>query len=225
VKDNQAKMSPLVAALEETEGEGRVGVSRRFGSKSFVFLEGEMATSYAVVESGRVKLVHTQPSGRETILEIVEEGGVLCSGAVWDGAAYCCSAMADADNTVVRIVPRTVVRRAVDGCPAIAGRLLDSTARRAMAMCKRVSEATSGKVEQRVAALLLRMAENLGMQTDEGIVVTTRLSRQDIADLCGTTVESSIRTMRRFEADGLLKTSAGSILIRDLDALEDLWRG
>ena len=63
------------------------------------------------------------------------------------------------------------------------------------------------------------------MQTDEGVVVTMRLSRQDIADLCGTTVESSIRTMRRFETDGLLKTSAGSILIRDLEALEDLWRG
>jgi CRP/FNR family transcriptional regulator len=215
----------LVAALEEAEGEGRVGVSRRFGNRSFVFLEGDEASSYAIVETGRVKLVHTQPSGRETILEIVEEGGVLCSGAVWSGGTYCCSAMAESDDTVVRIVPRGVVKHALSGCPAVAERLLDNTARRAMAMCKRVGEATSGKVEQRVAALLLRMAENLGMQTDEGVVVTTRLSRQDIADLCGTTVESAIRTMRKLESDGVLKTSAGSILIRDLDALDELWRG
>lgn len=215
----------LVAALEEAEGKGRTGVSRRFGNRSFVFLEGDEASSYTIVESGRVKLVHTQPSGRETILEIVEEGGVLCSGAVWSGGTYCCSALAESDNTVVRMIPRDVMKNALSGCPAVAERLLDDTARRAMAMCKRVCDATSGKVEQRVAALLLRMAENLGMQVDEGVVITRRLSRQDIADLCGTTVESAIRTMRKLEADDVLKTHAGSILIRDLDALEELWRG
>jgi CRP/FNR family transcriptional regulator len=225
VDDRASGRSHLVQALEDAEGDAPVGVTRRFGKKSFVFLEGQPAASYAIVQSGRVKLVQTQPSGRETILEIVEEGGVLCSGAVWTGDRFCCSAVADSDDTLVRIVPRAVVKNAVSKCPLIAQDLIDDTARRAMAMCRRVGEATSGKVEQRVAALLIRMAENLGMRVDEGVAVTTRLSRQDIADLCGTSVESAIRTMRKLEEDGVVSTDAGTILVRDMEALERLWRG
>jgi CRP/FNR family transcriptional regulator len=196
------------------------GSERSYKRRSYLFYEGDPAEAYGVVTKGRVKLVRTHASGKETILDIVEEGGVLCTGATWLGGCYCCSAVAD-DDTVVRIIPREEVRAEVNVSPAIE-RLLDETAGRAAEMCQRVSESTCGRVDQRIASLLLRLSERRGEKVDGGVLLKTRLTRQDIADLCGTTVESAIRVMRRLEGSGILERREDGIWLQSTERLRDV---
>lgn len=212
----------LANLLEVLRDEGPAcGTNQSYQRKERVFSEGEAPDGYTLVQSGRVKLVCARASGRETILEIVGPGELVCSGAVWSRQAYCCNAVAEDEFVEVTHIPRTTIEEAVEDWPAPARSLLDASAERSVAMCRRVTETTSGRVDRRIAATILRLAER-GRRLDEGGVLTGRLSRQDIADLCGTTLESAIRTMRGFEKKGWIESTDEGIVIREAGPLRAL---
>jgi CRP/FNR family transcriptional regulator len=79
------------------------------------------------------------------------------------------------------------------------------------------------RVESRIAALLIKLAEKTGEKTAAGsIEITMRLTKQDIAEMVGTTVETTIRVMSRFRKSGYLKDVEGKIVITDLAALKSI---
>jgi CRP/FNR family transcriptional regulator len=78
----------------------------------------------------------------------------------------------------------------------------------------RFDETCSGKVEARLAALLLRMTAREGQREENGALrLSLPLSRQDLADLVDTTVESAIRVMSRWNHEGLVLTDRYGFLI------------
>lgn len=196
---------------------GDRGEVRAYRRRMPVFTDGDACTHLHVVEVGRVKLVASQASGRETILDIVEPGRVVCSGAFLQGQGYCCTAVADSDGTQVRAISREAVCAALGETSPLVFELLDAATARAERMCRRVREVTSGSVPQRVAALLARLARE--RSATSASPSSLRLTRQDIADLCGTTVESAIRAMRTLERAGLVSSTSDGIVVHDVTAL------
>jgi CRP/FNR family transcriptional regulator len=78
------------------------------------------------------------------------------------------------------------------------------------------------KVESRMASLLIKLADKAGEKVPEGLMINMKLTKQDLAEMVGTTVETSIRTMSKFSKAGILASKAGKILIRDLSKLRSL---
>ena len=71
------------------------------------------------------------------------------------------------------------------------------------------------RVERRIARILLKLAATTGSSSEEGIVIELSLTRQDIAEMVGTTVETAIRTMSKFRKKGLVQTKRGRVVILD----------
>jgi CRP/FNR family transcriptional regulator len=190
--------------------------------RSVLFRYDEGADVYRFVVGGRVKLVVQQSSGRETILDHVHDGGLVCGNRVTCGGCYCCSAVVDEDATILSIPRRALLEvLEVRSSPAL-GLLNEVTSRGAM-LCGRIGEITAGRVEQRLAMILLRLAGAHGRtEADGSVVVETRLSRQDLADLCGTAVETATRAMTSLERSGVISKHPDGVRIRDLDGLEEL---
>jgi CRP/FNR family transcriptional regulator len=69
------------------------------------------------------------------------------------------------------------------------------------------------RVERRMAHILLKLADRVGRADPEGVLLTIPLSRQDLADMAGTTLETTIRTMSRFRTEGLITTRRGGYLV------------
>jgi CRP/FNR family transcriptional regulator len=86
----------------------------------------------------------------------------------------------------------------------------------------RFPELAGGTVESRFARLFLRFAEDLGRREPGGVLVPLRLSRQELSDFTGTTIETSIRIMSRWGKDGLVETREDGFLVKDFQALEAL---
>jgi CRP/FNR family transcriptional regulator len=82
----------------------------------------------------------------------------------------------------------------------------------------------SSKVESRIASVIVRLCENHGTQTKDGILINIRLTRRDIADIVGSTVETTIRTISKFQKKGLLSTVSGRLLIKDFAAFSEMIR-
>ncbi|HEU4684881.1 MAG TPA: helix-turn-helix domain-containing protein, partial [Nitrospira sp.] len=78
------------------------------------------------------------------------------------------------------------------------------------------------RADQRLAALLVDMAERSGIQDPQGIKLNVRLTRQDMANMVGTTTETAIRIMGRFKRDRLVAGTANRLVIRDLPKLKAL---
>ena len=80
----------------------------------------------------------------------------------------------------------------------------------------------ASKVDRRIAAFLLGLSEKHGSLVPQGIRINLRLTRQDIADITGTTVETAIRVMSRFTKQGMLITDAKHVIITNKKKLKKI---
>ena len=87
---------------------------------------------------------------------------------------------------------------------------------------RRLSEITGSRVEARFAQIFLKLVDRLGQRRETAIFVPLPLSRQDLADLAGTTIETSIRIMSRWGKEGVVLTESGGFVVRDRETLEQL---
>jgi CRP/FNR family transcriptional regulator len=78
------------------------------------------------------------------------------------------------------------------------------------------------RVEARIAALLLKLSNKVGVETKDGLLIDMRLTKQDVADMVGTTVETSIRTFSKFKKEGLVTDTDGKFMIKDKEGLASL---
>ena len=196
---------------------------RQFRAGQPVFALGEPSHEYLFLVAGHIKLLRRYGDGREVILDIRAPGDLICAGAVTAVAPYCCSSVAlDKDITIVAL-PRRDLSRLFDDNPSIGQLFSREAAHHEMRMADRVFEIARGHVEQRVGAALLRLADRIGeSQPDGSLLIQLRLSRQDLADLCGTTLESAIRTMVHLGRENIIQTVAGGFVVTNRGRLARL---
>lgn len=186
-----------------------------------VWQEGDPPNEFSFVVSGRVKLVKSGESGRDAALEVVATRELLCGSVASTCSPYCCNGVAMEDGTEVLSLRRTDVLDLLERSPAVARSLLHEIASRGADMCCRVEELSAGQVEQRIAKLLLRLAQRSGVdRPGQGTWVPVPLTRQDLAELCGTTVETAIRVMSRLRRRGVVRAAARGFMVTDLRELE-----
>jgi CRP/FNR family transcriptional regulator, nitrogen oxide reductase regulator len=184
-----------------------------------VFREGEPATDLCFVVIGRVKIVKAAP-GRDVILGLFGAGEPIGAVALFEGKRFPASAVALEPSTILR-VPEREFFATIDAHPEMTRRLLQGLMLRQFEIARRLAD-LAGPVEKRIARLLLMLARRMGRAEGDGFVVPFALSRQEIADLTATTVETAIRVMSRWGKEGVVVTGAEGFTIPDAPALQAL---
>jgi CRP/FNR family transcriptional regulator len=199
---------------------------RRVPKGGLVWALDETAQEFIFAIDGHVKLMRPSENGREVIIDVGKPGELLCASAACAFAPYCCTCTALDRDVTVLVLPRRDVLHVLEQNPAAAAAFVREATGRDIRLGQRIVELASGQVEQRVSALLLRLADQAGTAVAGGqIRIALKLSRQDLADLCGTTLESAIRVMTRLSREGIVRTTASGFVIRDRRRLESLTRG
>jgi len=186
--------------------------------KNNIFTEGDAPEWFYIVSSGKVKITKISHDGKEIILEIISPHDIFGGVAVLRNFPYPANAVAMEDSEILKISRKNLIRL-VDRFPnlmyCIALRLGD----RMKSSYDSLKNIALERVEARIAALLLKLGNKVGVKTDEGLMIDMRLTKQDVADMVGTTVETSIRTFSKFKKDGLVMDSNGKIIIKDREGL------
>jgi CRP/FNR family transcriptional regulator len=191
-----------------------------------VWREEETSHELLLLVAGRVKLTRATEAGRDIIVHACAPGEVLCAGLPCAGGRYCCTATVLHEPAEVLALPRRGLSEWLERSPTLARALLQEASRREKTLVQRIEELSAGHVERRVAALLTRLAEQVGVERPgEGLWLPIALSRQDLADMCGTTLETAIRTMTRLARAGLVRTAPSGFWITDGTRLAALARG
>ncbi len=192
----------------------------RYQRDDFIFREGDPATRFWVVKEGQVKIVKYGESGKEIVIEVIPPGEVF-GGATMLMPQQPATAQALSDATPLSLSVDEY-RRLLRNYPAVAVRVIEVLGDRLLGVIQMRAMA-SERTERRIAHILLKLASKFGEDTAEGCLIRTRLSRQDIAELSDTTLETAIRIMSKLRSEGWVKTLRGGyIVITDREALHRL---
>jgi CRP-like cAMP-binding protein len=188
-----------------------------------VFSEGDPSDFLLTVLEGRVKVVKLQPSGKEVILEIFGPGDPLGTVVAYEGRPFPASAIA-VERTTCLLVRRAPFFALLEQHPSLVRGLLSAFTRRIVELAQRIPEVAGARVETRFAHLFLKLADRVGQPRGETTFIPMVLSRQELADLTGTTIETCIRLMSRWGKEGVVETQSDGFLVVDRRGLEALTR-
>jgi CRP/FNR family transcriptional regulator len=196
---------------------------RRFDKDETIFEEGQPSDYFPIVLTGRVKVFRMTPSGKEIILEIFGAGDPLGAVAVYESAPFPATAVA-LEPADCLVIPRRDFFGLLEAHPSLVRSLLVGLTHRLIELTRRLTELTGGRVESRFARLFLKLGAEMGRKDAErgGLVVAMPLSRQELADLTGTTIETAIRIMSRWNKDHVLRTERDGFVILDPETLRSL---
>ena len=197
--------------LDSILAEGR---SIRVPKNTAVFEQGEEAHSFFVLLHGHVRASKVTPTGEQVVVRYVSAGETFGVATAMGLQRYPATATA-VDDSVVLAWPSATWPRLVAQFPALATNTLQTVGARLQETHTRVVEMSTQHVEQRIAHALLRLVKQSGKRVDHGVEIDFPISRQDIAQMTGTTLYTVSRTLSAWEARGLVESSRQKIIVRE----------
>jgi CRP-like cAMP-binding protein len=207
---------PLFAGFkaEDLEDIFREARSARYSKNSAIFEQGADAHAFFLLLHGHVRAAKTTPTGEQIVVRYVAPGETFGLAMAIGLAQYPATATA-VDDSVVLIWPIAAWPRLVERFPSLAASTLHTVGSRLQESHTRILEMSTQQVEQRVAHALLRLAKQSGKKLDHGIEIDFPISRQDIAQMTGTTLHTVSRILSGWEQQGLVESGRQRIILRD----------
>ena len=188
-------------------------------AQEHVFSEGEPCRGIWVIAQGRVRLYHADAQGRQQVVSFRGPHDPLELAPALDGRAHSASALAMDDCELV-FVPRAAMVSLAQRFPVTIRNTLDQLCLELRQRDIATAIAALRDARGRVGCTVLQLARRYGARTEGGaVVIDYRLTRQDIADRSGVTLETSIRVLSELQRRGLLRTRAQYIEIVNVEAL------
>jgi len=209
---------------EDRERVAAIAHVKRYSRGDRIFREGDPSDAFYTVTGGRVKIFKMLPTGREVILEIFATGDPFGAIAAYEGRPFPASAMALEDTSCL-ILPRGEFFALLEAHPSFVRGLLVGMTQRLVELTNRLAELSGGRIDARLARLFLKLADSSGKPDRGGVFIALPLSRQELADLTGTTIETCIRIMSRWGKENVLRTEKDGFLLVDRAALEHAAEG
>ena len=215
------RQTALFAGLTDAEMQAlspRV-TNRRFGRGESLFTEGEQCSGLFLVASGKIRIFKLSAAGREQVLAIEGPGSSFAELPVFDGGKYPASASALEDAEVL-FISRKDFQNFCREHPEVALKVLAVVGSRLRRLVRIIEDLSFTTVRQRLISLLLRLTQENGRSTKNGIRVELTKSHQDLAAELGTVRELVSRNLSRLQAEGFLDVEGRSIIITDLSGLK-----
>lgn len=221
-KLNDLKKIPIFSSLNDDELKEIQPylIIERIKKKQKIFSEGDAPDWFYILTEGKVKITKLSHDGREIIIELISPPDFFGGLAVLKGFQYPANAITMEDSDIIKI-SRHNLMKVIDRFPNIMYDITSNLGERVREFHDTLKNIALERVESRIAALLLKLADKVGEKRDKDIFINMRLTKQDIAEMVGTTVETAIRVMSRLKKLGLIEEKDGKILLKNPSELRE----
>lgn len=182
-----------------------------------VFSAGQYPHGVYCIHHGHVKIVRPGPDGRDHIVRFAKAGDIVGYSPLLTNERYASSCIA-LDDSVVCAIPAPVLFHHIRENQRLALHVMHQLSSEVQDAQRRIVELAHKTIRERVAETLLVLKEVFGM-ADDGVTLTSPLTRDEIASVVGTAPESVIRTLSEFKADRLIEISGRAIKLTNLKGL------
>jgi CRP-like cAMP-binding protein len=216
----------MFAGLAPAEQEDLLREARsvRYPKDEAVFEQGAEADRFFVLLHGHLRVEKTTPQGSHIVVRYVSAGELFGVAQAMNLSHYPATAVAAVDS-IALAWPSASWARLIAKYPSLASSALQTVGSRLQDTQTRVIEISNEQVEQRVAHALLRLAKQAGRKVESGIEIDFPISRQDVAEMTGTTLHTVSRILSAWESQGLVEGGRQRIVLRDPHRLHTLAEG
>jgi CRP/FNR family transcriptional regulator, nitrogen oxide reductase regulator len=207
---------PLFAGLgpDQLDDILREARAARYPKNTPVFRQGEPADSFFVLLHGHLRVMKTTPDGQQVVVRYVVPGEVFGVAMAMGWKTYPATPVA-VEDSVALVWPAGAWPQLVAKYPSLASNTLQTVGNRLQDAHTRVVEMLTQQVERRVAHALLRLAKQAGRRIEHGVQIDFPISRQDVAEMTGTTLHTVSRILSAWEQQGLVESGRQRIVLRD----------
>jgi len=210
----------LIAGLSIFEGIGSgdldriVGQARsiRIAKDQPVFEQEQEAHSFFLLLDGHVRVIKSTPDGHEVTVRYISPGELMGIASALGRTTYPANAIAAVDCVVLAWPSQLWVTLATN-FPSLSANTYKAVGTRLQDAHTRVIEMSTEQVEQRVAHALLKLIKQSGKKTEDGILIDFPISRQDVAEMTGTTLHTVSRLLSAWEDQGLVKSGRQRVVV------------
>lgn len=213
----------LLSSLSRTEIQSLAArtVRKHFSRGELLFSEDGPCHGLHIIASGKVRIFKSSLNGREQVLAMNHPGESVAELPVFDGGRYPASAMA-VEDVELAFISRQDFHAFCMEHPEVGLKMLAVVGARLRRLVGIIEELSFSTIRQRLIAVLLRLAETEGKQTQRGIEFQLPASHQELASQLGTVRELISRNLMRLQAEGLLDVEARQIVLKDRNGLNAL---
>jgi CRP-like cAMP-binding protein len=215
---------PLFAAMSPDDIDDVLtdATAARYTKGTHIFEQGAEAHSFFVLLHGHVRAEKTTPDGEQIVVRYIAPGEAFGIAQAIGLKHYPATAIAVVDCLAIAW-PTAAWRRLVEKSPQLTMNALQIVGGRLQEEHTRILEISTQQVERRIASALLRLAKQSGRKAGDGVEIDFPISRQDIAEMTGTTLHTVSRTLSAWEQQGLIATLARQrITVLDVPGLSEV---
>lgn len=186
--------------------------SARYPKDTAIFEQDEEAANFYLLLSGHIRVVRTSPDGHQVIARYINEGELFGIAIAMGRKTFPASAIAAVD-CVALSWPNSAWPEFQERFPSFGASTYKTIGSRLQETQEQVMEMSTAQVEQRIANALLKLVKQSGRRTDEGIEIDFPISRQDIAEMTGTTLHTVSRMLSSWESEGLVRSGRQKVTV------------
>jgi len=206
--------------IDELEQINELIIMRNYKKGMFIFLEHEPGEALYFIKTGQVKLSKMLETGEEQILRILQEGDIFAEVVLFDQGPYPATAEV-IEDAKIGMIKSEDVNELIKENPEIAIKILNVMSKRLRQAQMKIRDLGLKDTRGRTASMLIKLAEEYGKDAKEGIELDLSLTREEFANLIGTSRETITRILSDFKDDGLVKVGRKKIVILDLESLKE----
>ncbi|MBI2859691.1 MAG: Crp/Fnr family transcriptional regulator [Chloroflexi bacterium] len=203
-------------AGEDLNKLAEVAREHSFPSGEFIFWEGDAPDRFYILAEGQVKVLKHSSQGRDFIIAVFGPGEMFGEVAVFENKPYPASAQAAVETRVIGM-KRDDFLTFLALHPEMALKIINILGGRLREAQSRLRDLAGERVEQRLARMLVMLSGKMGE--------TLPFTRQELADMAGTTPETTIRVMSQLRERGIIRSTRGQLTILNSEKLRLLSEG
>ncbi|MGQ3489402.1 Crp/Fnr family transcriptional regulator [Roseovarius pacificus] len=188
--------------------------SRRYDEGKAIFREGFDADHFFLLLDGFVRVSRATETGEQVIVLHISPGQLFGIARALQRETYPATAIAAAESIVLSW-PLRLWAPFIDSYPGFAAESYKTVGLRLGEIQASLTEMATKAVEQRVAATVLRMANQSGRKTEDGIEIAFPVTRENIADMTGTTLHTVSRLLSGWQKQGIVKSTRKHVVVTD----------
>lgn len=207
------KLTPDQASWLESQSQ-----SRSFAKGSMIYMPADAGESVFLLTSGRIKLYHITPEGKQTLLALVEPGELFGELAVFEAGGREEFAETMLKSTLIKI-PRSAIQELMEQHPQVAVGVTKLMGFRRRRIERRLKSLLFRSNRERLIHLLLELAEQYGTSSVDGIRLGIKLSHQELASIIGSTRETVTVVLGELQHEGSISIVKRQIYLKAMDRL------
>ncbi len=196
-----------------------ISIMRNYKKGRIIFMEGEPGEAFYYIKSGLVKISKVSSSGKEHILHILNEGHVFAEVNLFNNTSYPATAEV-LEEAQIGLIKNSDLEKLIVENPEISLELIKYLNHRLIEAQNKVRNLALYDTFGRTAQALVKLADDYGKKTTKGIELDLGISRQELANMVGTTRETVIRVLAAFKKEKSIELDKSNIIIKNIDKVK-----